>query len=361
MAVLKSDGWRFLSDGVRDLFPGYFALVMATGIISLASNMMGLHRLAWALFALNVANYAVLASLMTLRLIFFWRLVIADLIDHGRGPGFFTTIAATCILGTQFVIIGHNDAVAVVLWYVGVALWFIVLYAFFAAVTMRTVKPDLETGINGAWLIATVASESVAILSLLIAPTAGADRAALLLFALVMYLIGCMMYMAIIPLIFYRFTFVRLTPAELTPPYWINMGAVAITTLAGATLILNAGQSALLITLLPFLKGFTLYFWATATWWIPLLLILGVWRYIYRHFPWRYNPQYWGMVFPLGMYTACTLQLARALDLPVLKSVPPYLLAIALAAWTLAFAGFVRGLFRDFRHRHEYAHPAAST
>jgi hypothetical protein len=38
------------------------------------------------------------------------------------------------------------------------------------------------------------------------------------------------------------------------------MGAVAITTLAGSTLMLNAGRSEFLTELMPFLKGFTLFF-----------------------------------------------------------------------------------------------------
>ena len=55
--------------GLRDLFPGYFALVMATGIISLACGMLGLPVLAQALFRLNIINYAVIAALMVARLI----------------------------------------------------------------------------------------------------------------------------------------------------------------------------------------------------------------------------------------------------------------------------------------------------
>lgn len=39
---------------------------------------------------------------------------------------------------------------------------------------------------------------------------------------------------------FYGFTFVNVTTRRLTPPYSINMGAVAITTLAGARLIIAA-------------------------------------------------------------------------------------------------------------------------
>jgi tellurite resistance protein TehA-like permease len=159
-----------------------------------------------------------------------------------------------------------------------------------------------------------------------------------------MFLLGCMHYLLLITLIFYRFTFVSLTSAALTPPYWINMGAVAITTLAGARLILAAQDWALLNDLLPFIKGFTLFFWAAGTWWIPLLLTLGVWRHVYKRFPLRYDPQYWGMVFPLGMYTVCTFQLAKAIRFEPLLVIPRYFFFIALAAWLTAFFGFIWSL-----------------
>jgi hypothetical protein len=61
-----------------------------------------------------------------------------------------------------------------------------------------------------------------------------------------MFLLGCMLYLILITLIFYPFTFVNLTTVTLTPPYWINTGAVAITTLAGARLIIAAPTWSLL-------------------------------------------------------------------------------------------------------------------
>jgi tellurite resistance protein TehA-like permease len=151
-----------------------------------------------------------------------------------------------------------------------------------------------------------------------------------------------MLYLSIITLIFYRLTFVRVTSAELTPPYWINMGAVAITTLAGANLTVAAPQWPFLAELVPFLKGFTLFFWSAGTWWIPLLFILGAWRHLVKRYPLTYDPSYWGMVFPLGMYTASTFQFAQAAGLDFLLVIPRVFIWIALAAWLAAGVGLLR-------------------
>ena len=66
------------------------------------------------------------------------------------------------------------------------------------------------------------------------------------------------------------------------PPYWINMGAVAISTLAGALLAACRKTRRCSRRMRPFVLGLTVMFWATATWWIPMLLVLGVWRHRVR-------------------------------------------------------------------------------
>jgi hypothetical protein len=87
----------------------------------------------------------------------------------------------------------------------------------------------------------------------------------LLFVALAFWLVGRMLYVWLIALIFHCILFLPLPPRDLTPPYWINMGAMAISTLAGVRLVEEAHRMPLLSAVAPFIKGMTLYFWATTT------------------------------------------------------------------------------------------------
>lgn len=335
---------NFILQAVADLFPGYFALVMATGIISIACYLLEMQTIAVVLLVVNIVAYALLWLLLLLRLFLFFGRVKDDINNHVRGPGFFTVVAGTSVLGSQLLIVSGQFRIASLLWLVGLILWAIIMYSFFTAMTVRENKPSIEGGLNGGWLLAVVATQSISVLGTLLVDHLAAYREPILFFTLCMFLLGSMLYIPLITLIFYRFTFVNLTTTSLTPPYWINMGAVAITTLAGARLIIAAPEWTTLNEFMPFLKGFTLFFWAAGTWWIPLLLILGFWRHVYKKFPLKYDPQYWGMVFPLGMYTVCTIQLARAINFPSLLVIPRYFIYLALAGWLIVSLGLFYSL-----------------
>ena len=337
---------------MRNLPPAYFALVMATGIVSVGALGFQLPFIAKALFAINLIAYAVLLALTVIRTARYPRLVVSDLIDHHVGPGFFTLVAASCLIGVQFLLIAASETAAVIFLTIGAASWFGLTYTIFVALTIKREKPPLERGISGLWLVAVVAAQAVAVLAALVArgqPPSGQPQ--LEFFALCMWLAGVMLYLWIITLLFYRYTFFAFSMSDVDAPSWINMGALAISALAGAVLAENAHETTLLAAILPFLKGFTVFCWAAGTWWIPLLLALAAWRlFIDRKRP-RYHPADWAADFPLGMYSEATRQMAGAFGLPFLNKLSLIMFVIAAFAWALAFAGLLWDLIKALMPR----------
>jgi tellurite resistance protein TehA-like permease len=337
VSVAVPDHERRAGSTLATLSPAYFAFVMATGIVSIAAELRGLHGLAVLLLWVNVIAYGVLWALSLARLARYRDRMLADLTSHQKGAAFLTTVAGTNVLGSQLALTADRPGIAVALWWLGLALWGVLLYAFLTAVTFREPKPDLATGISGVWLLLVVSTESVAVLGSTVAPSI-APRGVLFV-SLVAHLVGAMLYLLVIGLIFYRWTFFPMGGDQATPPYWINMGALAITTLAGSNLILAAPRWDLLRELEPFLQGTTILFWAFATWWVPLLVIMGVWRHGVKRVPLRYDPQFWALVFPLGMYSVATTKMIEAIGLPFGSWIPAAFFWIGLGAWTITAVG----------------------
>ena len=132
------------------LYPGAFALVMATGIISSAAQLLAFPVLARILLACNALFFIALWLLTLVRLAFFFPRLRGDLLGHATGPGFFTVVAGTCVLGTQIVLVTGDYGLAMALWILGITLWLVLTYTFFAAVVTSSAKPVLGSGSMGA-------------------------------------------------------------------------------------------------------------------------------------------------------------------------------------------------------------------
>jgi len=99
----------------------------------------------------------------------------------------------------------------------------------------------------------------------------------------------------------------------------------------------------------PFIDGVTLIMWAWSTWWIPLLLLFGIWKHGVCRVPLTYTPMFWSLVFPLGMYALASLRLSLAADFPPLRAISYSMLWVALAAWVATSAGLAIASWQSFR------------
>ncbi|HET6562524.1 MAG TPA: tellurite resistance/C4-dicarboxylate transporter family protein [Marmoricola sp.] len=320
-------------EAVEGLTPGYFALVMATGIISVGMHLEGFDLLSRALMWGCAVAHAVLVALTAWRLVAYRGAVVEDFMDPRRGFGFFTFVAGTNVLGVRFGLSGWYDATAILLVVSGGA-WLVLGYVVpWTAVLGHRERPVVATA-NGTWFIWVVASQSVAVAAATIEPVFGGARRELALLAVVSWSVGVFLYGAAGVFVSLRLMLYDFGPEELTPPYWVSMGALAITVLAGARIV-EMADAPMVGATRDLIAGLAVVFWSFATWLFPVLVAAGWWRHARRRIPLRYDATLWSIIFPLGMYAVAGIYLGQADRLPVVEAVGSAELWVAFTAWVV--------------------------
>jgi len=336
----------WLDDRVRELYPGAFAFVMATGIVSNAFFALDRRLLSDALLAVNLVAFPLLVVATILRAARHGRELGRDLIDPWLVFSFFTIVAGSDVLGLQLMLRGDRSA-ALVLWLFALVLWILLSYFSFSVLTFVNYEKSGADVVHGGWLIGIVGTESLVLLGARLAPTLGSSEQLAFVGIYTLWGIGIVLYGIFVTLFSYRIFFLRLEAAEMVPLFWVVMGASAISTNAGSILIVSRPDLPFLQAMRPFMEGTTLILWAWSTWLIPLLVIFGVWRHVVQRFPLTYHPAYWSLVFPLGMYTVATYRFSLAADYAPLRDVARAGVWVAFAAWTITAAGMLAGAGRD--------------
>jgi tellurite resistance protein TehA-like permease len=147
--------------------------------------------------------------------------------------------------------------------------------------------------------------------------------------------VGIVLYLVLVVIIVLRLMVVEVTPGEMGPAYWITMGATAISVRAAAGLLTLPGSTGgfPMKELRPFVLGASVVLWSFGSWWIPLLVLFGLWRHLLRHFPVTYEPRLWSMVFPLGMYTVASYTLGRAGGFSFMVTIAKVWVWVGVVAW----------------------------
>jgi tellurite resistance protein TehA-like permease len=305
--------------------PASGAVVMGTGIVSIALSLDHHDTLSDILLVIDAAIWIALAGLLPARAVASLERFEEDL-GH---PTALTSIAGTGVLGTRLTLLGWDWAGAVLL-VVAVAVWLGLV---------PVVLGHWQTPTIGASFILTVATESLALLA---AALADSDHAAWLLYAsLVPFCLG---------LGFYAFVLSRFDRRQLmvgTGDHWVTGGALAISTVAAGRIAVAAQRTGALAGAHEALETIALVLWCLTIVWLPALLAAEALRPRLR-----YNVRRWSTVFPVGMYAACSFVVGPLTGTTGITDFARVWVWVALAVWLVVFAAMLRrapGLLRGWQ------------
>ncbi|MER5400000.1 tellurite resistance/C4-dicarboxylate transporter family protein [Streptomyces sp. NPDC002599] len=294
--------------------PAAGAAVMATGILSIGLHLTGYEVLSGIALVLASLIWAGLASDFLGRL-------VGDREQWARRaatPAGFDAVAATTVLGTRFATLGWRTFAEVLL----------ALSAVLWPVLLLTVLRHWRRRMTGEVFLVCVATQGLSVLGSAIAAEVGSDWLAHA--AMTLFWVGIALYVL---------SFASFDPREVRKgagDHWIAAGALGISALAGAGLVVAHDVNPYLWNnddqgVLRFTTGALLVLD------LACYFLLAVTEVLWPR-P-RYDVRRWSSVFPMGMSAVAALTVSAALDVFWLKGTGQVLLWIAVAAWLLAAAG----------------------
>ncbi len=327
-------------DALAHLSPGYFALVMGTGIVSIGLHLTGFAQASLALLVVAGVSYAVLWVLYLWRAVRYREQMLADLRGPEMALAYFTVVAGTDVLAVRLVQQGLTG-LAMPLFFFAAVLWFVFGYVLPWQVFMtRDGKPILART-NGTWFIWAVASQSLAIGMAQAQPPLPAGARWVGILAVLSWSVGVVLYAGVAMLVLLRIIHYGITARDLEPPYWVAMGAMAIAVVAGTNIV--AMQSTPMVDATRnLIAGTVVVFWSFCVWLIPVLVGAGVWRHFVHRVPLRYVPTLWSIVFPVGMFAVASINLGRVDRLPLVEAIGDGALMVAVIVWALVFVAMLR-------------------
>lgn len=295
--------------------PASGAVVMGTGIVSIAVSLDGRETLSRILLVIGALTWITLGLLLAGR-------AVRDrerLHREARSPAALTGVAGTAVLGTRLTLLGWGWA-GIALLAIALAFWL----ALLTPVLTHWVSPTV-----GVSLVLTVSTESLAVLCAALAAREHSDW--LLAAALAPFLLG---------LAFYAFVIARFDIRQLSVgrgDHWITGGALAISTLAAGRIILSARSLDTLAGVTGTLKVVSLVLWGLTIAWLPALLAAEALRPRLR-----YDVRRWSTVFPVGMYAACSFVVGAAAHASPIIDFARVWVWVGVAVWLVAFVAMTR-------------------
>lgn len=343
---------------MRDLHPGWFASVMGTAIVAVASydNPGGVarlltfaHGLGIAVAMLAYALGAVLLVAYALRWVRHTDACRADLRHPVIGAMHATLPAGLLVLSVMTSVVGPAMLpaslvvpLAATLVAAGAVIGLVLGVAFAYTLFTGEVAP---AAVNGGWFIPPVVTIIIPVALAALVPHAGAGGGRLLLvLGYATYGMGFVLFLLTMGLLFARLVLHPLPPAALAPTVWIALGPVGVGALAALALarVTPAAASVTAGAVGTVSLLFASALWGFGMWWLAIAAALLV-RYV-RSGGLAFHLGWWAFTFPLGAFTVATVTIARAWQTPALDALAAVLYLGLVAFWVLVAVRTVRGM-----------------
>jgi len=346
---------------IRQFTPNWFTVSMGTGVVALiVSEFPMIKALTWqlgtGLWYFNILLFVLFSVLYGLRWAFYPH-EAKQIFQHPSMSLFLGTIPmALATILNGFLKYGqpiYGDTavqIAQTLWYADVVLALLVAWA--VPFAMYRHQEHALQQMTAVWLLPIVACEVAASSGGLLLGHLAADThaVAILLGSYVLWGVSVLPAFAILTILMLRLVLHKLPEKELAVSSWLALGPIGTAALAllvlghqAPTLMASLGlvqlgqffqQAGTLASLI--LLGFGL-------WWLGIAVLTTL-HHAKQDLP--FNLGWWGLTFPLGVYTLAILTLAQQLNLAFLYAVGYAFAAILMLLWSLVATKTAHGFYQ---------------
>ncbi len=346
---------------IRQFTPNWFTVSMGTGVVALiVSEFPMLKALTWqlgtGLWYFNILLFVLFSVLYGLRWAFYPH-EAKQIFQHPSMSLFLGTIPmALATILNGFLKYGqpiYGDTavqIAQTLWYADVVLALLVAWA--VPFAMYRHQEHALQQMTAVWLLPIVACEVAASSGGLLLGHLAADThaVAILLGSYVLWGVSVLPAFAILTILMLRLVLHKLPEKELAVSSWLALGPIGTAALAllvlghqAPMLMASLGlaqlgqlfqQAGILASLI--LLGFGL-------WWLGIAVLTTL-HHAKQDLP--FNLGWWGLTFPLGVYTLAILTLAQQLNLAFLYAVGYAFAAILMLLWSLVATKTAHGFYQ---------------
>ena len=346
---------------IRQFTPNWFTVSMGTGVVALiVSEFPMLKALTWqlgtGLWYFNILLFVLFSVLYGLRWAFYPH-EAKQIFQHPSMSLFLGTIPmALATILNGFLKYGqpiYGDTavqIAQTLWYADVVLALLVAWA--VPFAMYRHQEHALQQMTAVWLLPIVACEVAASSGGLLLGHLAADThaVAILLGSYVLWGVSVLPAFAILTILMLRLVLHKLPEKEWAISSWLALGPIGTAALAllvlghqAPTLMASLGlaqlgqlfqQAGILASLI--LLGFGL-------WWLGIAVLTTL-HHAKQDLP--FNLGWWGLTFPLGVYTLAILNLAQQLNLAFLYAVGYAFAAILMLLWSLVATKTAHGFYQ---------------